>query len=118
MLLLHCYCEPMAVFASIRLPVVVKDKWSRFGIVQRMPEGGFLMKLKYIFNLTVCFLWMFSVSGVGAASNMMPAVTSAGQISAPVTYIVDPFFSPDWISESDLGAANFGASVASAGDVM
>jgi hypothetical protein len=69
------------------------------------------MKIKYVFSLILCSVLFHSSSAVNAAKMAMPAAATV------TTYIFNPFSSPDWIAESDLGGVLFGASVASAGDV-
>jgi hypothetical protein len=75
------------------------------------------MKRKKGFNLSVCLILVLSGMFVDAGKPSNPAAAAAGTASAPASYIVNPFFSPDWFAESDVGGTIFGASVASAGDV-
>jgi hypothetical protein len=69
--------------------------------------------MKKLFYVILCLI--FVVAGIqwGTGNTAVPAVVAAPSAS----YIVNPFLTPDWIGESDIGTALFGASVATAGDV-
>jgi hypothetical protein len=70
--------------------------------------------------MMVFIILLFSLTHIGvmnADKSTIPVAAAAGQLSTPMKFIINPFSSPDWIGESDLGGTAFGASVASAGDV-
>lgn len=77
-------------------------------------------KCNYTFRAIAFATLLFGLthlSVMNSGKSTMLAVAAADQAPAQNTYIFNPFNTPDWIGESDLGGTTFGASVASAGDV-
>lgn len=73
----------------------------------------------YTLRMMVFTILLFSLTHIGVMNvdKSTILVAAAGEPSTPIKYINNPFSTPDWISESDLVGAAYGASVTSAGDV-
>ncbi len=79
-----------------------------------------IKKTSYILRVIVLVILLFSLthlSIMNSGKTIARAASTADQESASTPYIFNPFYTPDWIGESDLGGTAYGASVASAGDV-
>jgi hypothetical protein len=68
-----------------------------------------------IFKNSLCLFLMISLIWIQGTFTFQ--ASAADQLTETAGFIFNPFWGPDWIGESDLGGAMYGASVASAGDV-
>jgi hypothetical protein len=75
------------------------------------------MKIKSFYTLILGLILVLPGSAMKAVKIQLPTIAAATRVSAPTSYKINPFFTPDWIAENDLSGTFFGASVASAGDV-
>jgi len=69
----------------------------------------------------ILLIGMLQVSSLSITAQgslpMHTEMTVPNQVSAPMTFIVNPFTTPDWIGEANYAGDSYAASVASAGDV-
>lgn len=75
------------------------------------------MKTKLVCSLGLVVILVFSSSVAIAGKIPESTAQASGEVSSSTRYIMNPFWSPDWIGESDIDGAEYATSVASAGDV-
>ncbi len=74
------------------------------------------MENKKILTMSLCLVLTLLINfSLGSVASL--AVGAKDLTSVATGFIFNPFWTPDWVGESDIGGTMYGASVASAGDV-